>query len=45
MTVGRNVTGTECYQNIAEWLLAVKEVKLDVVKGVGEYIDESGYIV
>lgn len=46
-----NVVSTEAYQNIAFWLLTVPEEKLekitfaDVIKAVGEYIDETGNLV
>lgn len=51
LTVGVNVVNTDVYQNIAAWLLTVPEEKLktitleDVVKEVGSYIDETGYLV
>lgn len=51
LTVGVNVIDTEVYQNIAAWLLTVPEEKLkkitleDVVKRIGNYIDETGYLV
>lgn len=51
ITVGVNVIGTDVYQKIGAWLLTVPEKKLkklkikDVVKGAGEYIDESGSLV
>jgi len=46
-----NVVGTEVYQDIAAWLLKVPEDKLkkitveDVMKGVGDYVDRTGYLV
>lgn len=51
LTIGVNVIDTEAYQKIAAWLLTVPEDELkkitleDVVKGVGNYIDETGYLV
>ncbi len=51
LTVGVNVVGTEVYQDIAAWLLKVPEDKLkkitveDVMKGVGDYVDRTGYLV
>jgi hypothetical protein len=51
LTIGVNVVGTEVYQNIAAWLLTVPEEKLktitfgDALKGAGDYIDETGYLV
>jgi hypothetical protein len=51
LTVCINVINTEVYQNIAAWLLTIPEDKLekitfgDVIKNVGSYIDETGYLV
>lgn len=51
LTVGVNVVDTAAYQDIAVWLLTVPEEDLkkitleDVLKGVGNYIDETGYLV
>jgi hypothetical protein len=51
LTVCVNVIDTDVYQNIAAWLLAVPEDELkeltfeDVVKSVGSYIGETGYLV
>jgi TRAP-type C4-dicarboxylate transport system permease large subunit len=51
LTIGVNVVGTDVYQNIATWLLTVPENKLrkitieDVMKAVGNYIDETGNLV
>ena len=51
LTVGVNVSDTDSYQKLAEWLLKVPEEKLKtlttdkVVKGIGEYRDLSGYLV
>lgn len=51
LTVGINVKSVEVYQNVAAWLLTVQEENLkkitleDVEKGVGEYIDCTGYLV
>jgi hypothetical protein len=51
LTIGVNVIDTDAYQNVAAWLLTVPEEKLkmitleDVVKEVGNYIDETGYLV
>lgn len=51
LTVGVNVMNTKSYQDIAAWLLTVPEDELkkitleDVIKGVGNYIDKTGYLV
>ena len=51
ITVGVNVMGVESYQQVAAWLLTVPEKKLkkltaeDVMKGAGNYIDDTGYLV
>ena len=51
LTVGVNVSDTDSYQKLAEWLLHIQEEKLktltidDVVEGIGEYRDLSGYLV
>lgn len=51
LTVGMNVVDMCAYQDVATWLLTVPEEKLkkitigDVVKGVGSYIDATGYLV
>lgn len=48
LTIGVNVIGTDVYQDVAAWLLTVPEENLktitmeDVIKGAGEYVDESG---
>lgn len=48
LTIGINVIGTDVYQDVADWLLTVPEENLktitmeDVIKGAGEYVDESG---
>lgn len=50
LTVGVNIDDTDIYQELATWLLKVSEEKLkkltveDVVKGIGEYRDLSGYL-
>lgn len=51
LTVGVNIDGgTDIYQKLAEWLLKIKEEKLkkltleDVIEGIGEYRDLSGYL-
>lgn len=50
LTVGVNVSDTDVYQKLAEWLLKVPEEKLkiltidEVIKGIGEYRDLSGYL-
>ena len=51
LTVGINVSDTDSYQKLAEWLLKVPEKKLkvltmdEVVKGIGEYRDFSGQLI
>lgn len=51
LTVGTNVVDMNAYQDVASWLLTVPEKKLnkitleDVIKGVGNYIDGTGYLV
>ena len=51
LTVGINVSDTDSYQKLAEWLLKVPEKKLkvltmdEVVKGIGEYRDLSGHLI
>lgn len=50
LTVGINVRDTDIYQELAAWLLKVPEEKLkkltveDVIAGVGEYMDMTGYL-
>jgi len=51
LTVGMNVIDTKAYHDVAAWLLTVPEENLkmitfgDVIKGVGNYIDETDYLV
>lgn len=51
LTVGVNISDTDVYQKLAEWLLKVKEEKLkkltmeDVIKEFGEYRDLSGHLL
>lgn len=50
LTVGVNIDNTDTYQKLATWLLNVPEEKLkkltieDVIKGIGEYRDLTGYL-
>ena len=45
LTVGVNVSDTDSYQKLAEWILKVPDTKLkvltidDVIEGIGEYRD------
>lgn len=51
LTLGVNVVSVGIYQDVAAWLLTVPEEKLkeltieDVIENVGDYIDNSGYLV
>lgn len=51
MTIGVNVVDMKAYQDVVAWLLTVPEEKLkeitfaDVIKGVGNYMDGTGYLV
>lgn len=51
LTLGVNVVSVGIYQDVAAWLLTVPEEKLkeltieDVIENVGDYIDNSGYLI
>lgn len=51
LTVGINVSDTDSYQKLAEWILKVPEKKLktltidEVIEGIGEYRDLSDHLV
>ena len=51
LTVGVNISDTDSYQKLAEWILKVPEKKLktltidEVIEGIGEYRDLSDHLV